>query len=134
MAPRGHGEQRANIFISYSSLDSKWKEQLLRNLALVIKPEDIWDDGKIQGGDDWFLEIEGALNRAEMAILLVSVNFLNSEFIRRKEVADLLQAQRQRGLRIVPILLEDCAYECVSWIKDLQFPQKVDGKLRPVVH
>ena len=126
--------RRANIFISYSSIEWERKDQLVDNLRLGVAGEwDIWDDRKIRAGDNWFEEIEKALNRAEMAILLVSMPFLKSEFIQRTEVADLLQAQRRRGLRIVPILLEDCPYQRFQWIKDLQFALKIDGKLRAVV-
>src|SRR4029079_3026841 len=113
MPLRDDDARRVNLLLSYSSTHSRRKDQLVENLRLGVAGEeawDIWDDRKIRAGDNWLEQIEKALNRAEMAIVLVSVHFLNSEFIQRKEVADLLQAQRRRGLTIVPILLEDCQY------------------------
>lgn len=91
------------LFISYSHQDVQW----LNELKKWIRPLEmhdivtIWDDRKIKAGDNWRKEIEKALSEAKAAILLISVDFLNSDFIANNELPKLLDAARDRGLRIL---------------------------------
>ena len=47
------------IFISYSHKDDEWKDKFVTHLG-VMEELEIWDDRKIEGGDDWFTEIENS--------------------------------------------------------------------------
>jgi len=69
----------ARIFISYSHRDEPWKERVARQLA-VLAPGglDAWDDLRIAAGADWRAEINGAIAECDLALLLVSANFLDS--------------------------------------------------------
>ena len=63
------------VFISYSHKDEEWKDRLVTHLN-VLKQEgilDLWDDRRIEAGDDWKPEIENAINRAAIAVLLILV-------------------------------------------------------------
>ncbi len=78
----------SNIFISYSHKDEEWKDKLVTHLR-VLEIEGsctLWDDRKIKVGNDWFPEIEKALNEAQIVIMLITANFLTSNFIRKEEV------------------------------------------------
>ena len=46
----------------------------------VLKELEIWDDRRITGGEDWFPEIEKAIETARIAILMITANFLTSQF------------------------------------------------------
>ncbi len=61
---------------------------------------DIWDDRCIEAGADWAREIETAIARARVVVLLVTPGFLNSEFIMERELPLILDAQRD-GLTIL---------------------------------
>ncbi|MFQ5632117.1 MAG: toll/interleukin-1 receptor domain-containing protein [bacterium] len=81
------------IFISYSHKDEALKDQVLVHLnALESKVgPDVWSDDKIELGDKWLAEIETALQSARIAILLVSKNFLTSNFIKEIELHEILE-------------------------------------------
>ena len=65
-----------SVFISYSHKDEEWKDRLVTHLGVLEKEGllDLWDDRKIEVGDDWRPEIEKAIERADIAILLISAN------------------------------------------------------------
>jgi hypothetical protein len=100
------------VFISYSHEDIKFLDRLrvhmrpLEKLGLM----DLWDDWKIDAGDLWQAAIEEALGRARVAILLVSADFLASDFIVENELPPLLAKAESDGTRIVPIIVKPCRF------------------------
>jgi hypothetical protein len=103
------------IFISYSHKDEEWKDRVSAHLSVVPDIE-AWDDRRIGGGQEWFPEIEKALNAADIAILLISVDFLNSKFIRSEEIPRVLKRRKAEGLIIFPIIVYDCAWKRIDWL------------------
>lgn len=72
-----------NVFVSYSHKDSAHLERLRVHLKPLEKlgVVDVWDDTKIKVGNDWKKEIDAALHQAAIAVLIVSADFLASDFI-----------------------------------------------------
>src|SRR5205823_2102463 len=113
---------KPSIFISYSHKDEKWKDLLesqLRVLAMEGSYE-VWTDRQIGAGQDWNEEIEKALQKASVAILLVSANFLTSKYILEKEVGNTLTRRDKEGLSVIPIIVSDCPWEHVKWLSKMQ--------------
>jgi len=120
-------KKRPLIFISYSSVDIKIKEFVQRHLAVLQTLGDIevWEDSQIGLGDDWFQEIQTKLKTCSVAVLLISHDFLGSQFCVKKEVPVLLERRMREGMMIAPILLSPCAWEIVPWLSAIQMlPRK----------
>jgi hypothetical protein len=117
------------IFISYSHKDEEWKERVESHLGVLARQGllDFWSDRKIDVGDEWFSAIEKEINQADAAILLISANFLNSDFILKEEVSRLLERRRNGGMRIIPLIIKPCAWKKVQWLSSLQARPK-DGR------
>lgn len=110
------------VFISYSHKDEDWKDRLCLQLDVLGMEGllSIWDDRQIIEGDDWYPEIEAALNSCDIAVMLISAHFLTSGFIRGKEVPALLQRREQEGIRVIPVIIKPCPWQKVSWLSAIQ--------------
>jgi len=104
---------RTKAFISYSHKDEKHLERLHIHLEPYRRERklDVWDDTHITPGARWRGEIRAAIAAAKIAILLVSADFLASEFIAKDELPPLLEAAEKDGLLIFLIILSPCAFQ-----------------------
>ena len=120
--------QQNKIFISYSHKDEAWKDRLTAHLNVLKRQDllDFWEDRQILPGGDWYQDIQTAITKAQIAILLISVDFLNSEFILNEELPVLLQKRQDQGLTIIPVIVEPCLWEDVSWLSPINVLPK-DG-------
>ena len=101
------------LFISYSHKDEEW----LLKLKKFLKPLEqkdlitIWDDKELKAGDDWRERIKTALNSAKAAVLLISQEFLTSDFIINDELPLLLDGVKEKGLTILWIAVSASTVE-----------------------
>ena len=103
---------RSSAFISYSHRDGKWLEKLNVMLTPYIRNGmAVWSDQKIKPGDLWAEQIRTALADAKVAILLVSPDFLASEYIHANELPPLLEEAEQGGLVIIWIPIHYSNYK-----------------------
>ena len=123
--------QRQELFISYSRKDRAFLEQFWTHL----KPLETlywlqrWDDSRIKPGAIWLEEIEQALIRAQVALLLVSPDFLASDFIQRKELPSLFDAAKKDGLTILWLPIRPCSWKRYPQIEQYQSVGSVNPTL-----
>ncbi len=108
------------IFISYSHRDERLKERLATHLSVLRGRLDVWDDRRLRAGDNWYAEIEAAIESADVAVMLISADFLSSDFISKEEVPRLLKRLQEDGLAMVPILVRSCAWKEIPWLSAMQ--------------
>jgi internalin A len=96
------------IFLSYSHHDDKWRQKLELVLSPLVKGQKLtlWTDKQIDPGAKWKTEIEKALARSKVAILLVSPHFLASDFISKHELPPLLERTRVLWIPVSASLYE----------------------------
>ena len=107
------------VFISYKHTPDD--EKLLKEFRVHLKPwEDegllnIWSDHEIQPSEDWHLEIQKIIESTSVAVLLLSANFLASDYIREHELIPLLRAREEGNITLA------CLYLRPSNVNDIPF-------------
>jgi len=102
--------QRRQLFISYSHADRVWVVRLQKMIQPLVRDKDLklWDDSQIPAGARWKEEIQQALATAKVALLLVSADFLASDFVNSAELPHILKAAEEEGMRILWVKLRSC--------------------------
>ncbi|MGD0259466.1 MAG: toll/interleukin-1 receptor domain-containing protein [Verrucomicrobiota bacterium] len=122
--------QREHVFISYSHKDTKFLDQLLTHLKPLERAGKLtkWSDKQVAPGSEWFSEIQESLDRTKVAVLLVTPNFLASDFIHEHELGPLLRQASTGGVQILWIPVRACSYEETA-LKDYQALSSPDKPL-----
>ncbi len=127
-------QEKKTVFISYSHVDLEYLNRLKIHLRPFEKKGviDFWEDTKIKAGEKWKEKIEWALEKAAIAILLVSADFLASDFIIDNELPPLLKAAEEKGKIILPVILRPCRFTKevhLSQFQSINDPKKPISKL-----
>ena len=117
-------------FISYSHRDRAALERLHTHLAVLRSDGrlDEWFDREILAGEEVDFEIEERLESSELFLLLVSPDFLASDYCVKREMKRALERHRSGDARVVPIVIEPCDWASTALRNLKALPQ--DG--RPV--
>lgn len=104
--------KKPKAFISYSHVNRAYLDRLLVHLKPLERKGliDVWQDTKIKSGDKWREKIDKALSEANIAILLISADFMASDFIVDNELPPLLSQAEVKGTKIVPVILSHCRF------------------------
>ncbi|MEC8325116.1 MAG: TIR domain-containing protein [Pseudomonadota bacterium] len=105
--------KRLKVFISYSHDDIEARKALQQYLITLERDGviDVWQDAMISTGADWHNTIVEALEKADVAIMLVSQSFIGSSYIHSVEMPTILKNMVQTKAKIFPVLISQCDYE-----------------------
>jgi hypothetical protein len=111
------------VFISYSHRDAGWLNRLKVHLTPLFRDSSlsIWDDTKIRTGTNWRDAINDKLDAAKVAVLLISADYLASDFIFTSELPQVLERARTRNCAIIPIVIKPCVVLSIRGLRDIEF-------------
>ncbi|WP_198350313.1 TIR domain-containing protein [Burkholderia ubonensis] len=118
----------ATIFFSYCHKDEVLRNELEAHLAL-LKHEglvDAWHDRRIVAGEEIDDAIFSKLEKADIILLLVSSDFINSAYCYSREMARAMERHSAGEARVIPVILRHCDWTRAPFGKLLAAPR--DGK------
>jgi tetratricopeptide (TPR) repeat protein len=101
------------VFLSYSHRDEELCERFLVHLSQLKRDGliEAWSDRRITAGTDWAGAIDEHLNSAHIIILLVSPDFLASDYCNDIEMTRALERSQRDEARVVSVILKPCDWE-----------------------
>jgi hypothetical protein len=101
------------VFICYSHEDDKWRDELETHVKPLVRNGSVttWSDQRIRPGSEWEPAIDAVLKNTRIAVLLVSRDFFNSDFIYHNELGPLLKRAEEGGVKILWIPIGHSSYE-----------------------
>ncbi|GJM17726.1 MAG: hypothetical protein DHS20C13_30530 [Thermodesulfobacteriota bacterium] len=111
------------IFVSYAHEDFSWAKQIRNSLSMLAhnNGHEIWIDRMIETGDYWEERIYSKIEKSSVAILILSHDFLNSNFILKEELPRIFAEKERRYLQVFPIMVRSCPHELHVELAKFQF-------------
>lgn len=122
---RGANASGVSIFISYSHSDEQTKTELTKHLEPLQQAGliSVWHDRKISAGDEWAQKIDRNLETADIILLLVSIDFVNSRYCREIELRKAMTRHEAKQAVVIPIILRDCIWSGSPFAKLQALPK-----------
>lgn len=109
------------IFVSYAHRNRRTFRQIFDFICGIAKPGvELWVDERISAGDVWDDRIREEMARADIALVLVSQEYLTSRYCMEVEAVDFTRSRVDAGLVVVPFLLSPCQIDEHEWLARLQ--------------
>lgn len=105
-----HPPQPVTVFFSYSHKDESLRDELATHLAMLKRQGLIaaWYDRDISAGTEWAGAIDENLKKAQVILLLISANFLASDYCFDIELQTAIERHNAGSARVIPIILKPC--------------------------
>jgi GTPase SAR1 family protein len=117
---------RKKVFFSYSKHDREFLEQLIRQMAALRRSDKIapWDDHQILPGEEWDDEVKNQLNEADIILLLISSDFLSTDYIWDVEIKTAMERHERKEAVVIPIFIRHCDWSGMPFGKLNGLPTK----------
>jgi len=104
---------QVELFCSYSHKDKELRAEFESAVAILRRKNwvEIWTDQKIEPGGEWAGEINDHLRTANVIVLLVSNDFINSDFCYTQELKVALERQQRGDAELLPVILRPCDWQ-----------------------
>ena len=117
-----------DLFYSYFHKDEEMRDELETHLALLKRKGTIsgWRERRIAAGQEWKGKINERVNSARVILLLVSADFVASDYCRDMELSRALERHQAREAVVIPVILRPCDWHNAPFGKLEALPE--DGK------
>lgn len=107
------------LFVSYSHRDESFVEELASHLKLLQRQGilDVWHDSEITAGEEWRQVIDEKLSSADIILLLVSSNFLASDFCWSVELKRAMDRHEKGTARVIPVFIRPSLWQDAPFAK-----------------
>lgn len=118
----------AKVFFSYSHRDESLRDELEKHLSILKRQGFIeaWHDRRITAGEELAHEIDRNLEVSDVVLLLISADFLASDYCYDIEMTRALERHEAGEARVIPVILRPCDWHDAPFGKLLVTPP--DGK------
>ena len=101
------------LFFCYAQKDEKYLKELQKQLIPLQKKKLIgmWCDRDIDAGAEWQREIDSHLNTAHIILLLISPDFMASDYCYSVELEQAIMRHERGDARVIPIILRPVYWE-----------------------
>jgi len=116
---------KVTIFISYAHADEELKKELDKYLKMLKRSGKVetWNDRELIAGQEWDDVIMTELSKANIILLLISVDFNASDFIWDKELASAMIRHEEGTAHVVPVILRRCEWSSLPYAKLQALPR-----------
>jgi internalin A len=121
-------EGSVQLFYSYSHKDESLRNELETHLKLLKRRGliETWHDRKIEAGEDWKRRIDDNLELADIILLLISADFIASDYCWDLEMKRALERHDSKDALVVPVIVRDVVWKTGPFAKLQALPK--DGK------
>ncbi|HET6977491.1 MAG TPA: toll/interleukin-1 receptor domain-containing protein [Pyrinomonadaceae bacterium] len=101
------------VFISYSHADELHKEKIEKHLSPLIRAQqiEVFSDRGIQPGGKWESEISEQLIRSNIVLVLISADFIASDYCYEREMSESLRRHQRGDVVVIPVFLRPCHHQ-----------------------
>jgi internalin A len=119
-------EEPIRVFISYAHKDERFRLGLEPHLKLLQRQRLIatWHDRLIKPGTEWADVIDANLEHAKIILLLVSADFIASDYCWEIEMKRALERHEKGESRVIPVIIRDCKWDTAPFAKLQALPEK----------
>jgi len=121
-------KRKLKLFFSYSHVDETLRNELEKHLVMLKHKGiiDTWHDRVIDAGTEFDTKIDNNLVTSDIILLLVSVDFLASDYCYNIEMTKALEMHENKQAVVVPVILRNCDWHNAPFSKLMAVP--TDGK------
>src|SRR6266700_303522 len=119
---------KLEVFFSYAHADEEWRDKLEKHLGGLKRQRRIltWHDRKILPGAEWAPEIGAHLSSADIILLLISSDFISSEYCWSVELKQAIKRHEAGNARVIPIIVRPVNWKKTPFARLQALPK--DGK------
>ncbi len=114
-----------DVFVSYAHEDEDLQDELRKHLASLERQGKIraWHDRGIKAGEEWAQKIDVHLDASEIILLLISPDFMASQYCSEIEVPRAMQRHQRGSARVIPIIVRPVDWREAPYAKLQVFPK-----------